>query len=76
MAYPDILGVYRGRFFALEVKKDKHGVGERTGRIAMHRYVMDRIKNVGGFAAFIYPEIEDEVISALTNNYEHDQDRI
>ena len=67
--FPDVIGVYKGRFFALEVKKDKHGVREKTGRIAMQRYVMDRIRNVGGFAEFIYPEIEDDVIEALLSSW-------
>ena len=62
---PDIIGVYRGVFFALEVKKDKGGVGQKTGRVALQRYVMLMIKNAGGFAEFIYPEIEEQVLSAL-----------
>lgn len=74
--YPDIIGVYKGRFFALEVKRDKHGVAQRTGRIALQRYVMLMIKRAGGFAEFIYPEIEEEVLSALLSSVEHDLDSL
>ena len=62
---PDIIGVYNSVFFALEVKRNKAEASKRTGRIALQRYVMKQMRNCGAFVAFIYPENEDEVLTAL-----------
>lgn len=42
---PDILGCFKGRFFALEVKKP-------TGRLSkIQAYQLDKVRNAGGIAA-------------------------
>jgi hypothetical protein len=55
------LTVVRGRCFAmLEVK-----ASEKSKERPNQRYYVDEVNRNGGFAAFIYPENEEEVLRAL-----------
>lgn len=65
--YPDILGCYRGRFIALEVKRSKADSTRGTGRTPLQKYILDKITDSGGYATFIYPENEDEVFAIIQN---------
>ena len=61
---PDIIGITKGgRFFALEVKKDLSELN--CHRTPLQRYILNKIKDLGGFAEFVYPENLNEVIHAL-----------
>lgn len=52
---PDIIGVTKGgRFFAFEVKKGESELGCK--RTALQAYILKKIRNMGGFAEFLYPE--------------------
>ena len=63
--YPDILGCYRGRFIALEVKRSKADSTRATGRTPLQKYILEKINDAGGYATFIYPENEDEVFTTI-----------
>jgi penicillin-binding protein-related factor A (putative recombinase) len=63
--YPDILGCYKGRFIALEVKRSKADSTRETGRVPLQKYILDKITDSGGFASFIYPENEEEVFKNI-----------
>lgn len=63
--YPDILGCYKGRFIALEVKRSKADCTRATGRTPLQRYILGKITDSGGYATFIYPENEDEVFRII-----------
>lgn len=56
---PDILILYRGRYALLEVKRDAKAPLQPN----QDHYVA--LLGELGFAAFIYPEIEEEVLHAL-----------
>lgn len=63
---PDIIGVVRGRFVALEVKRSEQEARENVGRIVLQKYVIEQINKAGGFACFVYPENEEEVLRLLS----------
>ena len=57
---PDIVGLVRGKFVALELKKDK------TARIdKLQIYVLEQIKKAGGFTAITYPENWQETLERV-----------
>ena len=61
---PDIIGVTKGgRFFALEVKKDKAELSCK--RTALQGYILGKIRQMGGFAEFVYPENLEQTIKTL-----------
>jgi hypothetical protein len=46
---PDIIGCYRGRFIAFEVKRDEHGKPTR-----LQLFYLGRIRDAGGVASLIH----------------------
>jgi len=62
---PDIVGLVNGNFFALEVKRSLKEAGKRTGRIVLQRLVLSKIRGVGGYACFVYPENLSEVLQDI-----------
>ena len=58
---PDIIGCYKGMFFALELKRCKLDANKKTGRIVQQRYNLSLIHSNQGFAAIVYPENFEEV---------------
>jgi len=46
--FPDIMGCFRGRFIALECKRNDCGATEKTGRIVLQRFILALIKKSGG----------------------------
>ena len=62
---PDIIGVYRGHFFAWELKKDLPETRRRTGRIVLQRHVLQLIKKAGGTGEFVCPENFENKLQAL-----------
>ena len=65
---PDVIGVCNGRFFAMELKKDKAESRKTTGRIVLQKYILDRIEKAGGLSYLVYPDILDEVILDLRSS--------
>jgi hypothetical protein len=61
---PDIVGLNRGRFFALELKKEKVKL---NGRAVLQDYVLKKIRSYGGFAEFTYPENWESIYTRLDN---------
>jgi hypothetical protein len=61
---PDIIGCYRGNFFALELKVGKNKVDP------LQSHVIDLIRDSGGFAAVVYPHNIDEVLQELVCLYD------
>lgn len=65
---PDILGVYRGRFFAWELKKNLQETRRRTGRIVLQRLVLQRIQKAGGIGELVCPENFEEKLQQLLDS--------
>lgn len=62
---PDLTVLYGERYALLEVKRD--------GRAALQpnqAYYLEQVSQMGGFAGFIYPENEEEVLDALQTAFE------
>lgn len=53
---PDIVGVYEGRFFAWELKKNQSEANRKTGRILLQRYILALIRKAGGIGEIVHPE--------------------
>jgi len=62
---PDIIGCYRGHFFAMEVKRSKAEAMKKTGRIVLQKFTLSKINLAYGLAYIIYPENFDEVFEEL-----------
>ena len=61
---PDIIGLTRGgRFFCLEVKKSKAELSCK--RTPLQAYVLKKVRDMGGFAEFVYPENLQQTIKTL-----------
>jgi hypothetical protein len=62
---PDLTVLHGGRWAALEVKRS-----ENEPRQPNQQYYIDALNNMGGYAAFIYPENEAEVLDAVQRAFE------
>lgn len=60
LGIPDILGVIKGRFVAIELKKSS-----KDKPTTMQTYVLERIKACGGVGLVSYPENKKETMEAL-----------
>ena len=58
---PDIVGCCNGHFIALEIKASNG----RPSKLQM--YVINKIKQAGGYARFVYPNDYWELIQELNN---------
>ena len=65
--FPDIMGCYNGRFFAMELKRSEKEAQKKTGRIVLQRHVLRAIRKAGGLAWIAYPENADDVLEQLIN---------
>jgi len=52
---PDIVGCINGKYFTLELKKDRSSCRKRTGRIVLQRRGIEKVKAVGGFGEIVSP---------------------
>lgn len=63
----DLTVLYGDRYAALEVKRSAK---EMLDPEPNQEYYLGEVSNMGGFAAFIYPENEEEVLDALQRSFE------
>jgi hypothetical protein len=63
--FPDIIGCFHGRFIGLEVKRSRAEAMKKTGRTPLQNHILEKIRYSGGFAEFIYPENEEEIIQRI-----------
>ncbi len=59
---PDILGVLRSRFIALELKRS-----EKEKADPLQLYNLELIEKAGGYATILNPENEKEILEELWN---------
>lgn len=61
---PDVIGVYRGRFIALELKKSK--AKKDKSRETLQKFIICKIQDSGGIAIFgVNPENFEEIFLRL-----------
>jgi len=53
---PDIIGCYKGQFFAWELKRNRSESRKKTGRTVLQRYIIKLVRKAGGIGEFVYPE--------------------
>lgn len=61
----DLTVLYGNRYAALEVKR-----GKNAPKRPNQGYYLEEVANMGGFAAFIHPENEEEVLDALQRSFQ------
>lgn len=63
---PDIIGCISGRHIVLEVKRSEAEARGNTGRIVLQKQFIKETTKAGGYATFIYPENEAEILEELS----------
>lgn len=64
---PDLAVLHHDKWAMLEVKRSEE---ERKKPGPNQEHYVDTLRKMGGFAAFIYPSIEEEVLDALQRSFE------
>jgi len=62
---PDIIGCYKGKFFAWELKRSEKEAKKKTGRIVLQRHIIELISKSGGIGKIVYPENLDQSFEEL-----------
>ena len=62
---PDIIGCYKGRFFAWELKRSQKEAAKTTGRIVLQKHNIGKIQICGGIAELVYPENFESKLAEL-----------
>jgi len=62
---PDRVGCINCKFVALEFKRSEKESQKVSGRIALQRHTLDKIRDAGGISIFVYPENAEEVYTKL-----------
>lgn len=62
---PDLIGCYKGRFFAWELKRSAKEASKTTGRIALQRYTLKLICKAGGIGRIVHPDNFEECLAEL-----------
>jgi len=62
---PDVVGLYKGRFFAWELKKSRSEANKKTGRIVLQRYILEQVRKAGGLAELVHPDNFEEMYRNL-----------
>lgn len=62
---PDIIGCYKGRFFAWELKRSRQEAEKTTGRIVLQRYSLGLIRKAGGLGEIVHPDNFQECLDNL-----------
>jgi len=67
-AIPDIIGCYKGKFFALELKRSLKEANKKTGRIVAQKYWLETWMIEADAKTFlVYPENFEEFKSLLVD---------
>ena len=61
---PDIIGCYKGKFFAWELKRSEKE-SRSSGRAALQKYTIGLVRKAGGIGEFVYPENYKEKFNEL-----------
>tara|TARA_Y100001938_G_C7761783_1_gene268930 strand:- start:105 stop:401 length:297 start_codon:yes stop_codon:yes gene_type:complete len=62
LGIPDFIGCVGGKFVAIELKRDKK---EALKSHALQRHILQSIVKAGGYATFMYPENQLEIIEKI-----------
>lgn len=63
---PDLVICINGKFAAWELKKSRAEAKKKTGRIALQKYNLKRVKDSGGHGRIVFPEnLEKEKLLLL-----------
>jgi len=65
---PDIVGLYKGRFFGWELKKSRHEANKHTGRIVLQRYNLALIQKAGGIGELVHPDNFEQMYQNLLSH--------
>jgi hypothetical protein len=61
----DIIGCYRGKFFAWELKRSERVAKNNREGYALQKYNLERVKAANGVGRVVYPENLDEALVEL-----------
>ena len=64
---PDIIGCVKGRFFGLELKRNRQEATKSAGRVVLQRYHIRQINAAGGEAFITWPDTWDITFKILKN---------
>lgn len=64
---PDLIGCYKGRFFALELKRSKKEAEKTSGRIVLQKHTLGLINKAGGIGRIVHPDNWEEVLEEILN---------
>lgn len=62
---PDIIGCYKGRFFAWELKRSAKEASKTSGRIVLQKHFLGHINRAGGIGEIVHPDNLDQKLSEL-----------
>ena len=65
---PDIIGCYKGRFFAWELKRSQKEADKNTGRIVLQKLVIKMIQDCGDIGEVVCPENFEAKLRELTRS--------
>ena len=63
----DIIGCYKGRFFAWELKRSESAAHSKRDGHELQLYHLELVKRANGIARVVYPENFDDCWAQLTN---------
>jgi hypothetical protein len=64
---PDIIGSYKGRFFAWELKRSEKVANQWRDGHELQKYNINKITKSGGIGRIVYPENFQECLEELLN---------
>lgn len=64
---PDIIGSYKGRFFAWELKRSEKVAHQWRDGHELQKYNINKINESGGIGRIVYPENFKECLEELLN---------
>lgn len=65
---PDLIGVYKGRFFAWELKRSRQEAAKKVGRIRLQRHILKQIQRAGGIGRIVHPDNLEECLQELQDS--------
>jgi len=64
---PDIIGCYKGMFFAWELKRSEKEASKKRDGYELQKYNIKKINDSGGIGRIVYPENFKECLEELFN---------